>query len=78
MDYIYREERQTVENNGNPMWYCQCKVNECVAFVEYGHETKKMAKKAAAFKMLQILTGGPEFEKEELDAIQKKLTEDNF
>ena len=53
------------------MWYCQCKVNECVAFVEYGHETKKMAKNAAAFKMLQILTGGPEFEKEELDAIQK-------
>ena len=72
LDYIFREERQTVENNGNPMWYCQCKVNECTEFVEYGHETKKMAKKAAAFKVLQILTGNPGYE-EEWDAVQECL-----
>ena len=52
-------------------------MNESLEFVEYAHETKKMAKKAAAFKMLQILTGKPRDE-EEWVAIQKKLIEDNF
>ena len=77
LEYIFREERKNSENNGNPMWYCQCKVNECVEFVEYGHETKKMAKKAAALKMLQIITGNP-WDEDEWIAIQKKLIEDNF
>ena len=77
LDYIFRSERPTEESNGNPIWFCQCKVNESLEFVEYGHETKKMAKKAAAFKMLQILTGKPRDE-EEWVAIQKKLIEDNF
>ena len=77
LDYIFRSERPTEESNGNPIWFCQCKVNESLEFVEYGHETKKMAKKAAAFKMLQILTGKPRDE-EEWVAIQKRLIEDNF
>lgn len=76
LDYIFREEPNK-ENNGNPIWFCQCKVNESLEFVEYGHETKKMAKKAAAFKMLLILTGNPRDE-EEWVAIQKKLIDDNF
>lgn len=77
LDYIFREEQQAAGSNGNPMWFCQCMVKECAEFVEYGHETKKMAKKAAAFKMLQILTGEPR-DKEEWIAIQKMLIKENF
>lgn len=77
LDYIYRTESPTERSNGNPMWFCQCKVNESLEFVEYGHETKKMAKKAAAFKMLQILTG-QKWEGKEWREIQNKLINRNL
>ena len=58
LEYIFREEKPTEDSNGNPMWYCQCKVDGIDKFVEYGSETKKTAKKTAAFTLLQILVTG--------------------
>ena len=58
LDFLYREEAPTAETNGNPVWYCQCKVDGVEDFVEYGDVKKAKAKKAAAYTMLEILTTG--------------------
>ncbi len=58
LEYIFREQAPTAESNGNPNWFCRCKINEIDNFVEYGNPKKILAKKAAAFTVLSILTEG--------------------
>lgn len=64
LNYVFREEKPTEETNGNPMWFCQCKIDGVDDFVEYGDIKKIQAKKAAAFTMLQILITGRDRVKE--------------
>ena len=66
LEYIFKEDEPNGESNGNPIWNCQCKINEINDFVEYGDAKKVNAKKAAAFTVLQILTIG-------CDKISEKL-----
>lgn len=75
LQYLYREEKPSKETNGNPMWFCQCKVDGVDDFVEYGDIKKIQAKKAAAFTMLQILTTGRD---KMLEHLTEKLTKCNF
>lgn len=75
LNYIFREEKPTKESNGNPMWFCQCKVDGVDYFVEYEDIKKIQAKKAAAFTMLQILTTGRD---KMLEHLTEKLTKCNF
>lgn len=58
LDYIFREDSSVGSNDGNPIWYCQCKVDGVDWLVETGCTTKKRAKMQVAFEMLQILTTG--------------------
>lgn len=58
LEYVFREAAPTEESNGNPTWFCRCKINEIDNFVEYGNPKKILAKKAAAFTVLSILTEG--------------------
>jgi ribonuclease-3 len=71
LDYIFREGDQTESNNGNPMWYCQCKVDGIDEYIEYGDFKKANAKKASAFTMLEILTTGR-------DKIGEKIAEEFY
>ena len=58
LDFIYREAPPTEESNGNPIWFCECRVDGMEDFVEYGDQKKIKAKKMAAYTVLQILTEG--------------------
>lgn len=71
LEYIFREGDQTESNNGNPMWYCQCKVDGIDDYIEYGDFKKANAKKASAFTMLEILTTGR-------DKIGEKIAEEFY
>lgn len=71
LEYIFREGDQTESNNGNPMWYCQCKVDGINEYIEYGDFKKANAKKASAFTMLEILTTGR-------DKIGEKISEEFY
>lgn len=61
LEYLFREEMPLEKNNGNPMWFCQCKVDNVDKFIEFGDIKKIEAKKAAAYEMLRILTTGRGF-----------------
>ena len=65
LEYVFTEIEPAKDGNGNPTWRCQCKVDGVKDFVEYENAKKMLAKKAAAFTMLQILTIGKDeiFEK---------------
>ena len=57
LNFIFTEDSSIKDENGNPTWLCQCKVDGVEDLVEYGNSKKAVAKKAAAYTMLQILTG---------------------
>ena len=75
LDYTYREEKPTEKTNGNPMWFCQCKVDGVDEIVEYGDIKKIHAKKLAAFTMLQILTTGRD---KVLESLAEKVNLEQF
>lgn len=58
LDYSFREDSSIELSDGNPMWYCRCKVDGVNELVEIGCSTKKRAKMEVAFEMLQILSTG--------------------
>ena len=58
LEYLFREEMTLEKSNGNPMWFCQCKVDNVYSFIEFGDIKKIEAKKAAAYEMLRFLTTG--------------------
>ena len=57
LKYIFTEGEPSKESDGNPTWFCRCEVDGIDDLVEYGSGTKAAAKKAAAYTMLQIITG---------------------
>ena len=75
LDYSFREEKPTEKTNGNPMWFCQCKVDGVDEIVEYGDIKKIHAKKLAAFTMLQILTTGRD---KVLESVTEKVNLEQF
>lgn len=58
LEYLFREEASAKGGDGNPTWFCRCKVDGVDDWVEYGDSKKMTAKKAAAYTMLEILTTG--------------------
>lgn len=68
LQYDFREYK-TDDNNGNPMWFCRCRIDG-IGAMEYGETKKAEAKKAAALSMLQILTEGK-------DRISEMIEKDN-
>ena len=77
LNYEFTEENNSEKLNGNPRWICRCIISSKGSIVECSNETKKMAKKLSAFKMLQHLLG-EKHECAEWKAIQKNLIDDNF
>ena len=57
LSFIFTEDKDTKDENGNPTWLCQCKVDGVEDFVEYGNTKKALAKKAAAYDMLRLIVG---------------------
>ena len=72
LDYIFTEGEPTKESGGNPVWYCQCVVDGVDHSPEYVDASKKLAKRYAAYTMLEILATG----KDSLAAISKKIVEE--
>lgn len=58
LEYIFREGAPSESSNGNPLWYCECRVNGMDEFVECCDAKKMKAKKDAAYCALTILTTG--------------------
>ena len=55
--YTFKEIQAPEEGDGNPIWSCECSVPGIEESPEYRDKTKALAKKAAAYEMLVILTG---------------------
>ena len=49
------EFEQRYDNNGNPVWTCECIIEEYDTYFEAESSSKKDAKKTAAFKMLEFV-----------------------
>ena len=47
--------RQKYDNNGNPVWKCECHIKEYDIYFDAQLSSKKGAKKAAAFRMLKYV-----------------------
>ena len=54
--YTFTENPPNEESNGNPVWSCRCEIPGVSEYVEYSDSKKMIAKKAAAYEILQILT----------------------
>ena len=54
------EFEETHDRNGNPVWKCECFIEEEDSYFNAVSSSKKAAKKAAAFKMLMYLLNGEE------------------
>lgn len=50
--YDYKQE---YDNNGNPIWTCECHIEEIDCFFDAVSSSKKDAKKTAAFEMLKYV-----------------------
>ena len=59
--YIFTEQPPTKDSSGNPTWFCRCEVDGVDACIEYGNTTKMLAKKAAAYEMLKVISGRTDF-----------------
>ena len=57
LEFIEIEQAPTLESKGNPTWSCECKVDGVVMQIVCFDTKKKIAKKKAAYEMLQVLTG---------------------
>ena len=53
--YTYDEDH---DENGNPLWYCECRVEEYETYFWAKDSSKKNAKKMAALGMLEFIIGG--------------------
>lgn len=51
----YYQFEQTYDENGNPIWSCECRIEEVDKPFSEQSSSKKDAKKGAAFKMLQYV-----------------------
>lgn len=51
---------QDYDDNGNPIWECECLIDEMKRSFLSKSSSKKEAKKSSAFKMLKYLLGGDE------------------
>lgn len=49
------EFEQKYDNNGNPVWRCECHIEEYDTYYDAESSSKKDAKKSAAFKMLEFV-----------------------
>lgn len=46
---------QKYDDNGNPVWYCECHIEEYDTYCDAESSSKKDAKKTAAFEMLKFI-----------------------
>ena len=54
------EYKQEYDNNGNPIWTCECHIMEVDLVFDDESSSKIDAKKSAAFKMLKYVLGEEE------------------
>lgn len=56
-EYIFDERH---DNDGNPIWYCECRVKEYDEYYWSEQSSKKTAKRDAAYGMLLNVLGMPD------------------